>query len=160
MKYAARKCNYSFWRIGMEEDSHGGMCNQFLVSQQCIKREKIPIHNSFTFRDLETFLSWLKFRKVEPQGSFILYICSKENITSSFFFSSEIWGKMRKKRLHIPPWLSSSIPVGLEQDSSLRHFFSIFFINFVLRTERLALTLVGTLLESCCHSQLTGWTSS
>ena len=56
----------------MEEDSHGGMCNQFLVSQQCIKREKRPMPNVFTFRDLETFLFWLRFVKVEQQGRFIL----------------------------------------------------------------------------------------
>ena len=51
----------------MEEDSHVGMCNQFLVSKHCIQREKRPMPNSFTFRDLETFLSWLRFGNAKPQ---------------------------------------------------------------------------------------------
>ena len=61
----------------MQEDRHGGMCNQFLVSQQCMKREKRPMPNSFTVSDLETLLSWLRFGKIEQQRRFILSIGRK-----------------------------------------------------------------------------------
>ena len=68
MKNAARKCGYTFC---MEEDSHGAMCNQFLVSQKCIQREKILRPYFFNIYGPGDLLI-CRFAKVDPQRIFIL----------------------------------------------------------------------------------------
>ena len=46
--------------IRIVENSHGGMCNQFLLHQQY--SENIILSILFTFRDLETFLNRVQIK--------------------------------------------------------------------------------------------------